>query len=305
MFEEIISDYINKITGKIKDIQTFGNIIKLIEVNRIKEEKQKDYFRILKEKYKNVIENEIKHINKEEELGRAITIIAEFVSKLFSYEKNNSFIDERIKKLDDKIKSLIYIEIITKYNGDEYQKMKNYIYDIYLNNLGTKEGRDNVIKLVKKLTGEEKKFFTYEKLLKKCVFTKEEFFSNHKNYKIKTLCELKKELEKEQLEKETKKEGEKEEEKYLDIPALSEKGNESAKILSNTLDDIRQDLDNEKIIKKDLEKFLRIKKMKNQQKDKEDANKKQEEINTSSKRKEPQAEKQNEPTEKTEEDEVI
>ena len=305
IFEEIISDYINKITGKIKDIQTFGNIIKLIEVKRIKEEKQKDYFRILKEKYKNVIENEIKNINKEEELGKAISIIAEFVSKLFSYEKNNSFIDERIKKLDDKIKSLIYIEIITKYNGDEYQKMKNYIYDIYLNNLGTKEGRDNVIKLVKKLTGEEKKFFTYEKLLKKCVFTKEEFFSNHKNYKIKTLCELKKELEKEQLEKETKKEGENEEEKYLDIPALSEKGNESAKILSNTLDDIIQDLDNEKIIKKDLEKFLRIKKMKNQQKDKEDANKKQEEINTSSKRKEPQAEKQNEPTEKTEEDEVI
>jgi hypothetical protein len=181
MFEEIISDYINKITGKIKDIQTFGNIIKLIEVNRIKEEKQKDYFRILKEKFKNVIENEIKNINKEEELGKAISIIAEFVSKLFSYEKNNSFIDERIKKLDDKIKSLIYIEIITKYNVDEYQKMKNYIYDIYLNNLGTKEGRDNVIKLVKKLTGDEKKFFTYEKLLKKCVFTKEEFFSNLKN----------------------------------------------------------------------------------------------------------------------------
>ena len=39
MFEEIISDYINKLTGKIEDIQTFGNIINLIEINRIKEEK--------------------------------------------------------------------------------------------------------------------------------------------------------------------------------------------------------------------------------------------------------------------------
>ena len=37
IFEENLRDYINKITGKIKDIQTFGIIIKLIEVTRIKE----------------------------------------------------------------------------------------------------------------------------------------------------------------------------------------------------------------------------------------------------------------------------
>ncbi len=36
LFEENIRDYINKITGKIKDIQTFGNIIKLINIGRIK-----------------------------------------------------------------------------------------------------------------------------------------------------------------------------------------------------------------------------------------------------------------------------
>ena len=139
MFEENISDYINKITGKIKDIQTFGNVIKLIEVTRIKEEKQRDYFRILKEKYKIVIENKIKSIEGDSEMNNAIKIIAEFVSKLFLYEKNNSFIDDKIKKLDDKIKSLIYIELITKYNGEEYQNLKNYIYDIYLNNIEKKK----------------------------------------------------------------------------------------------------------------------------------------------------------------------
>ena len=65
MFEENINDYINKITDKIKDIQTFGNIIRLIDVNRIKTEKQKDYFRILKEKYKINIKNDIKFIKGE------------------------------------------------------------------------------------------------------------------------------------------------------------------------------------------------------------------------------------------------
>ena len=197
MFENNISDYINKITGKIKDIQTFGNVIKLIDVTRIIEEKQRDYFRILKEKYKNIIENDIKSIKGEAEMNNAIKIIAEFVSKLFLYEKNNSFINDKIKKIDDKIKSLIYIELITEYKGEEYKELKNYIYDIYLNNIEKKEGRDNIIKLVQKLSVDEKKFFIYEKLLKKCKFKKEEFFSNHENYKIKTLCSLKKELEEE------------------------------------------------------------------------------------------------------------
>ena len=42
MFEENILDYINKIIDKIEDIQTFGNIIKLIDEKKIKEETQKD-----------------------------------------------------------------------------------------------------------------------------------------------------------------------------------------------------------------------------------------------------------------------
>ena len=41
MFEEIITDYIKALTGNIKDIHTFGNIINLIDVTRINEEKKK------------------------------------------------------------------------------------------------------------------------------------------------------------------------------------------------------------------------------------------------------------------------
>ena len=89
MFEENINDYINKITDKIKDIQTFGNIIRLIDVNRIKTEKQKDYFRILKEKYKINIKNDIKFIKGETELNVRVKILAEFISKIFLFEKIN------------------------------------------------------------------------------------------------------------------------------------------------------------------------------------------------------------------------
>ena len=83
MFEENITDYINKITSKIVNIQTFGNIIKLINEKRIKEENQKDYFRILEDKYKYIIKNDIKSIKGEKELEKSIKIIAEFVSKIF------------------------------------------------------------------------------------------------------------------------------------------------------------------------------------------------------------------------------
>ena len=130
MFEENITDYINKITGKIEDIQTFGNIIKLIDESKIKEEKQKDYFRILKDKYKLVVKVDIKSIKGDNELEKEIKIIAEFVSKVFLFDKNTGFLKEEIKQLGDKIKSSIYIELITAYKDKKYEEQKNCIYDI-------------------------------------------------------------------------------------------------------------------------------------------------------------------------------
>ena len=86
VFEENIVDYINKITGKIKNIQTFGNIIKLVNVEEIKYDIQKDYYRILEEKYKLFVKDNIKLIKEEKELNKGIKIIAEFISKIFLFE---------------------------------------------------------------------------------------------------------------------------------------------------------------------------------------------------------------------------
>ena len=96
MFEENITDYINKITSKIEDIQTFGNIIKLIDESKIEKNKQQDYFRILENKYKLIVKNDIKTIEDDKELTKAIQIIAEFVSKVFLFYNNNRFLDEEI-----------------------------------------------------------------------------------------------------------------------------------------------------------------------------------------------------------------
>ena len=92
-------------------------------------------------------------------------------------EINNDFLDEKIDKLNDKIKSLIYNELMKTYNDKKYEKMKQYIYDIFLNKL---KDIDNIIKLIDSLSKEDKKDFLVE-LMKKCEFTKDEFYSNSEN----------------------------------------------------------------------------------------------------------------------------
>jgi len=277
MFEEKIRDYINKITEKINSIQSFGNIIKLIKVKRIKEENQGDYFRILEDKYNFIIKDGIKLIKEDEKLDTAIKIIAAFVSKIFKFENSNRFLDEQISLLEENIKSSIYIELISTYNKEKYKTQKNRIYEIYLEKIETKEGRDNIIKLLQKLKAKDKEYFIYDKLIEKCIFKKKDFFSNKENYKIQTLCLLNEELIKESRKDDEKKEEEtsKRNEVVLNILEHSRQGNKPSENLVNILDIVKDELDKEIIIKKDLENFLNIK----QKKDEINTTKKEEEKN--------------------------
>ena len=242
MFKENLVEFINKIISKIEDISTFGTVMELINITRI-EKKKKDYYDLLKDKYELIIKNQINQIKEEKELDKAVKILSEFISRIFLEEDNNDFLDEKIGKLDDRIKSLIYNELMKTYNDKKYEKMKQYIYDIFLNKL---EDIDNIIKLIDSLSKEDKKDFLVE-LMKKCEFQKEEFYSNSENKKIKLLCYLN---EKQKLEI-----------KY------------NGKI-ENILDDIRNDLEIEtgSILKKNLEQFLNLKNI-----EKKLANKKEEE----------------------------
>ena len=241
MFEENIIEYLIKIISKIEDIWTFSTVIELIDIKSI-EKRKNDYYNLLKDKYESIIKNQIKSLEGEE-LNKAVIILSEFISRIFLEEDNNSFLDEKIGKLDDKIKSLIYNELMKTYNDKKYEKMKQYIYDIFLNKL---DDIDNIIKLIESLKDEDRKEFIKE-LMKKCEFSKEEFYSISENKKIKLLCNL------------------------------NENGKLNIKYngkIENTLDDIRNDLDIEtgSILKKTLEEFLNLR----EKNDKELENKKEE-----------------------------
>ena len=239
IFQENITEFINKITSKIKDIPTFGNIIKLIDINRI-QEKKKDYYNILKDKYEIIIKNDIQTLTGDK-LDKAVEIVSEFISKIFLDENDTHFLEDKISKLEEKIKSLIYNELIRKYNGKDYEIMKNYIYGIFLKKL---DSIDDIIKLIDILSEDDKKIFL-DKILKECEFTKEEFYSNFENKKIKLLCYLN-------------------ESERLNILGQD---NKYAGKLENILDDIRSELENGSISKKKLETFLNRNKTKNAKKD--------------------------------------
>jgi len=127
-----------------------------------------------------------------------------------------------------------------------------------LEKIETKEGRENVIKLIQKLKDDDKNIFIYEKLLKECQFTKEDFFSNYENYKIQTLCLLNEELKNESKKEDEKKEEGKDKKKgeksnILNILEQAQNGNECAETLVKILDKIIKDLDKGAIVKKDNE----------------------------------------------------
>ena len=263
MFEENIIDYIHNLTGKIKNIQTFGNIIKLVDEEKIQKEKQFYYFKILEDKYKSIVINEIKLIEEEKELNEAIKIVSEFVVKACDFYNNNKFIEEIEKNdnMDDKIKSLIYLELINKYKDKKNKSQKNAIYDIYLGKIDTKEGRENIIKLVQKLNDDDKINFIYDKFLEKCEFTKEEFFSNHKNDKIQALCLLQKEMKEMSNWKDKVKGDMKSKEIFTTSKIIEMKDknkNKFAERLYNILNQISDDLEREIITKKNLEIFLNM-----------------------------------------------
>ena len=185
MFKDNIIKFINKITSKIVDITTFGNVIDLIDTTRIKDN-IKDYYNILKDKYEFIIKLEISFIKEEDKLKEAIQILCKFISMIFLEEKNIDFLEEKIVRLDDKIQLLIYLELMKTYKDEKYKDIKNFIYDIFINKLNS---IDNIIKLIDSLENEYKNIFI-KKLLDKCIFTKEEFFSNDDNNKITLLCKL-------------------------------------------------------------------------------------------------------------------
>ena len=127
---------------------------------------------------------------KDESLVQAIKIIAKFVHLLFNNEDKKDkdraldFLKKKIEKIGKTLSRLVYNELIRICKDDKYEKIKDYIYNKFSNDLDNSE---NIIELIKSLSNEERNKFL-EKLMKKCRFIKDEFYSNNSSPKIELLC---------------------------------------------------------------------------------------------------------------------
>ena len=183
IFKDNIIEFLKKMVSKIKNISNFSTILKIIDIKRIS--KIDEFYYQLRNKYENDIKRQIESLTGET-LNDAVKILAKFADILYIHEKNCDFIETKIDKLDKKISFLIYNELMRNCKGDEYKSMKELIYQKFLNKL---DNIDSIIDLIDSLDKKDKKFFL-EELIKKCQFTKEEFYSNNNNSKISLLCEL-------------------------------------------------------------------------------------------------------------------
>ena len=75
--------------------------------------------------------------------------------------------------MDKKIRLLIYNELIKEYQGKQYEPMKEFVFEKYLNKL---DNIDNILSFIDFVSEKDK-----INILKKLKFTKEEFYTDDKN----------------------------------------------------------------------------------------------------------------------------
>ncbi len=76
------------LVSKIKNISTFGTVLKSIDVEKINDEKKYNYY-LLEEKYDSYI-NEIESLKNEEELNKDVKIICDFIDMIYLFEKEEN-----------------------------------------------------------------------------------------------------------------------------------------------------------------------------------------------------------------------
>ncbi len=189
IFKENITEYIYKMISKITNISNIDTIIKLINIETIKDKKL--FLNFLNKKYDNIIKNNEKE-NNNENLNKTIKVVAKLAIINFIYETENrlDFIKYRIKKLDKNIITLIFIEIMKicmskedkenkkdeemkednisddeenedkenkiieeEYKDINFKEIKEFIFEEFANNLDNENDIDYIINLIDCLEG--------------------------------------------------------------------------------------------------------------------------------------------------------
>ena len=216
IFKNFIYEYISKFTSKIKNISNFDVVLKLINIENIND--KNILLKCLNKVYDNLILPELERLNGME-LNKEIKVIANLAVFNFTYSlkwEKLDFIKNKIKNFSDKIKHLIYLEIMNiffkneekqneiKENKDEeekgiyYNEIKNFIFDEFLKKVEKEDDINNIITLIEFLERnckdeKERKVNInkiYEEINDNFLFTKKEFFKNKPNMRIFLLYKL-------------------------------------------------------------------------------------------------------------------
>ena len=183
IFKEKITNFTKKMISKINNIYIFSDMIDMIDLNKISQDKY--YLTNLKLKFDKFVKK-IK-LSPGKKLDKEIEIIAKFVSYLYRHEKNLDFLVKKVNKLQNEIKILVYKELIIRCEDEIYEPMQDFIFEKYFCNI---DNIDNVITLIDRLTKNNNKIKFLNALMKRSLFTKEEYYSNNDSPKIALLCKL-------------------------------------------------------------------------------------------------------------------
>ena len=206
IFMNNITDYIKKFMEKIKNISDFNVVINLININNIdKNEYKSFYLNLINTKYDEVISNEIGLLS-DTKLKEAIHLVAclAIINYIYGIDKGKfTFINERIKKLDDKentIISSIFNEIANicfikdgdkdnyeyeenegddefenkilerDFKNNDFGEMKKYLFDEFSSNIEKEKNIDNIIEFIDCLKEIDKRNKEEEKMENEFVY---------------------------------------------------------------------------------------------------------------------------------------
>ena len=180
IFKNDIDNFYLIFTNKIKKINDFNIILKLIDINSLGDSKS-DYLKQLKNKYNLVIKDgELTEHN--ENLIKALANLIYFIC---INEKKIDFLKENMsksKKINEKIKHKIYIELIKLCNKNKNEDMKNFIKLHYYGALNSKNLLE-FINFLENLTEEDSNDFI-QNIDNKYYIIENEFYSSEKNLNI-------------------------------------------------------------------------------------------------------------------------
>ena len=251
VFKKNIYGYLSNLTSKILTISHFDILIKLINVENIKN--VEIFLNLLDNKYKNIVKDSLISSLSEEGKTAAISTIARIADLFYIKQKDVKFLSEQIEKLDEKLIPLVYIELIKKCNDDEHEKMIKFIFNRFLSNIKD-EDINNIVVLIESLK-EKNKIQFYCQLSENYAINEEDFYSSKSNIKVKLLCVLK------EKDDQIKDNNEKDDEiqnnnDNSEDKKLIKEGNEYYYKCIFVLEKINDDLEKKKTLKKYLDSLL-------------------------------------------------